>query len=68
MTTEQHLAEHKAFIIWFERYYPQLCKLYCIEILPAVDETGFIVNWENMDKEVFSIIMQITNDYYYLTH
>ncbi len=66
MTSLQHIAEHKAFMKSFERNYPELCKIYCLDILPAVDDTGFINNWKNMDSDMFMVLMQITNYYYYL--
>ncbi len=40
--------------------------MYGVDITAAIDETGFIINWKNMDKEMSAVIRQITNDYYYL--
>ncbi len=53
MTSHKHIAEYNAFMKWFERTYPELCKMYCLDIMPAVDDTGFIINSKNIDAEMF---------------
>ena len=64
MSAINYLSEYLSFHKWFQETYPALCRLYCDQILPPINDSGVVVNRRNLDTDEYQMLIVIIGEYY----